>query len=193
MTAVGARLRAIRRARDLTLKEVAEGAGLSKSFISQIESGVVNPSIASLNRITEFLEISPSELLEQQDLDRTNGHSGEQEAAFVAIVRKDQRKGLVWADSPRPTYLLTPDLQHRIEVLLTDLEPGMDHQESWTQHVGEEFGFVLAGSVEYLIGENVYPLDEGDSIYFGTTTPHKVRASGNKPARVIMVLTPPWF
>jgi quercetin dioxygenase-like cupin family protein len=88
--------------------------------------------------------------------------------------------------------LLTPDLQRKLEVLLNELMPGDTVDEAYT-HEGEEFGFVLEGQYEVTVGDEVYVLDEGDSISYPSHLPHKMRVVGDRPSRSIWVITPPSF
>jgi quercetin dioxygenase-like cupin family protein len=108
------------------------------------------------------------------------------------VVRKDQRKTLAWPGRPWKTYLLTPDVQGELEVLLNELQPGATIDDAYT-HEGEEFGFVLEGSYEVTVGGAVYVLEEGDSISYSSRIPHKMRVVGDRPSRSIWVITPPSF
>lgn len=195
---LGERLKSIRRARNVTLRELAAGAGLSKSFISQIESGSVNPSIASLTRIVEYLGVAPSELLDEPVPVPASAVSSPHRPADVAlvdvaIVRHDGRKGLVYPGSNRKTHLLTPDLQRQMMVILISMEPGEGTGDMPYSHIGEEFGWAVSGSMEVLLKDEVHILEEGDSITFDAQIPHSIRAINDAPASILMVLVPPAF
>lgn len=191
--AIGQRLRELRRARSLTLKDIAEGAGLAQSFISQIEAGAANPSIASLQRIGKVLGLTLAELFNDPsaDADGTGQPTADEERARV--VRKDQRRLIRWPGSAGSAYLLTPDLRHKLEVFLNVREPGHTTGEEGYTHEGEEFGLILEGSYEVTVKDDTFVLEEGDAIYFSSRLPHRIRVLGRKPGRSLWVVTPPSF
>ncbi len=180
----------------MTLQAMADESGLSKSFISQIESGDANPSIASLRKIAGSLAMPLAALfqVEQKNGDfGANGDRIEKPQSPVSVVRKDRRKMLVWPGQNAKTYLLTPDLQRELEVTLSEMEPGADTGSDTYSHNGEECGFVLEGSLEVTICGQVYMLEAGDAIAFPSHLPHRQRVLGENTARTIWVNTPPSY
>jgi len=192
---LGRQLRELRRDRGLTVQQLAAHTGLSRTSLTRIEAGTANPSVGTLKKVAGALGVSIGDLF-------TNGsdiHESEPPLAHsiaasteVRVVRKDKRKTLSWPGRPWKTYLLTPDLQRKLEVLLNELEPGDTSDEFYT-HEGEAFGFVMEGSYEITVGDNVYVLEEGDSIYYPSHLPHKMRVVGDRPTRALWVITPPSF
>jgi transcriptional regulator with XRE-family HTH domain len=199
---LGAKLKEIRRGQGVTLQQIADQTGLSKSFVSQIETGAANPSIGSLKKITDVLGVPLGALF-------TNGEHrpGEPPAALsnsngalqavdpsgaVRVVRRNRRKVLIEPGKKGKMYLLTPDLQRKLEVILGEEEPG-NADEEWYSHIGEECGFVLEGRYEVCVGDQVFVLEAGDSITFPSHIPHKTRVLGDQPVRTIWVITPPSF
>ena len=198
---LGGKLRAIRKSKALTLQQVATGADLSKAFVSQIESGVANPSLASLKRVVDVLG-TPLAALFDGDAHGDGAGSGapgraaEEGGAEVRVVRKDRRKMVVWPGRKTPCYLLTPDLQGKLEVLLDILEPGDSSggtDERCITHEGEEFGLILEGRYEVTVGGQVFVLEEGDSVTYPSRLPHRGRALGDQRVRTLWVITPPSF
>jgi transcriptional regulator with XRE-family HTH domain len=193
---LGDKLRAIRKDRRLTLQQVADAAGLSKAFVSQIESGTANPSLASLKRVGNALEIPLAALFEDEPNGSEPAAPSAEEPAEVRVVRKHRRKQIVWPGRSAPSYLLTPDLRGRLEVLLDILEPGAPRQEDDERcmtHEGEEFGFILEGRYEATVNGQVFVLEEGDSITYPSRLPHRGRALGDQGVRTLWVITPPSF
>lgn len=188
--AIGGRLKKIRKLRDLTLAEVADGAGVSKSFVSQIETGTAQPSIGTLKRIVDVLGISLASLFDGAD--QVEGVPEPEAKRRVRVVRKNQRKHLQWPNGA-VAELLTPDLQGKLEVLLTAHGPEPDRIVDPYVHEGEEFGLVLEGAYEVVVNDDVFVLEEGDAIHFQSDQPHTVRAIGDVPPRVLWVITPPTF
>lgn len=196
MTEVGEQLRALRRQHGLTLQQLAARTDLSRTFISQIESGTANPSIGTLKKIADAFGVPMGALFTDGPADPSaNGYAADQNGPTrndVRVVRKDRRKTLMWPGRPWKASLLTPDLQRKLEVILNELEPGDTVDEAYT-HEGEEFGFVLEGMYEVTVGDQVYVLEEGDSISYPSHLPHKMRVVGDRPTRTIWVITPPSF
>jgi len=179
-------IRKTRREKRFTLKKMAEETGISVNYLSQIERGNTNPSIGILKKITSALGISLLELGDESL--RTPFHREE-----VAVVRRHMRKKLVYPKSKLEEYLLTPDLNRKLEVLLSESKPGKYREDVWYSHEGEEFGFVLEGQYEVTVKDKVYILNEGDSIYYPSHLPHKMRGIGHKRCKTLWVITPPSF
>ena len=179
-------IRQIRKAKGFTLRDMAEKTGISSNYLSQIERGETNPSIGTIKRITNALGVPFMGLANENPGPNTANQK-------VAIVRKDMRKVLVFPKSKLKQYLLTPDLQRKLEVLYGEVEPSEEYEEVWYGHEGEEFGFILEGRYEVTIEDEVHILEEGDCIYFQSHLPHKMRGIGSKPCKTIWVITPPSF
>jgi transcriptional regulator with XRE-family HTH domain len=192
----GSKLREARKSLRLTIQKVADAAGISKSFLSQIENDQAKPSIATLKRIASFLNLQLAELFDDTSKtdaheggERTSGHAG----PLARVVRSDQRKVLRWPGSRSTSHLLTPDLKRKLEVILTEWEPGEELEYEPYQHEGEEFGYVLSGRYEVTVGGEVYELKEGDTIYYQSHHPHRMRVLGSRRAVTLWVITPPSF
>jgi transcriptional regulator with XRE-family HTH domain len=197
MVEVGQQLRAVRRSKGITLTQLAALTNLSRSFLSQIEAGTANPSVGTLKKVADALGLTMAALFSEGESDVGNaneaeGRQGKPVASPVRVVRRDRRKILQWPGRPWKTYLLTPNLQGKLEVLLNELEPGDTFDESYT-HEGEEFGLVLEGSYEVTVGDEVYVLEAGDSISYPSHLPHKMRVVGDRPVKALWVITPPSF
>jgi transcriptional regulator with XRE-family HTH domain len=201
---LGERLRAARKARGITLQQVAERTGLSKSFVSQVETGTATPSIVSLVGIARALDVPAGALIEglhgQGSVEGAGTHgapAGEtsREGAKVPevkVVRRDGRKTLGYVGSAGQIELLTPDLQRQLEVILTEEPPGS--ASDVYSHEGEEFGLVLQGRYEVTVADQTYVLEEGDTISFPSAIPHRTRALTEEGStRTLWVITPPSF
>jgi transcriptional regulator with XRE-family HTH domain len=192
--AVGRRIRTERRARDWTVDQVAEKAGVSKGLVSQLERGVGNPSLGNLQKLAQALDLPLSQLF----LD------GEPVAAPVAadwrpprpafgIVRADARKQLVFPRE-RITYeLLTPDLQRSLEVLRCVIPHDWDTQRTPFCHAGEECVYVISGRLEGHVGDESFVLEPGDCAGYPADLPHWWRSLSSGEGEVICAITPPSF
>lgn len=196
---IGLKLRLLRTTKGLTLTQVAEAAGLSPSFISQVERGLTNPSVNSLKRIGDVLGIPIASLFnhDQQSeihgIQLDNDEKDNIDANDVRIVRRDHRKGLVWPGENAKSELLTPDLQRKFMVTLNVVDSGCEIAMKPYSHKGEEFALVLEGRYEITIADKTYILEEGDSIYFPSHLLHSSRTIGDKPARTLWIIAPPSF
>jgi transcriptional regulator with XRE-family HTH domain len=179
-------IRKLRKEKHITLKKMAEETGISINYLSQIERGKTNPSVGILKRITSVLGVSLLGL-GGEPLRNSSNQQG------VAVVRRNMRKMLIYPKSKLKEYLLTPDLKRKLEVLLSESKPGKEKEDVWYSHEGEEFGLVLKGQYEVTVEDKTYILNEGDSIYFPSHLPHKMRGIGRKRCETLWVITPPSF
>ena len=178
---VGERLRVIRLARRCTLREVAERAGLSESFLSQVERGRASASIASLRRIADGLGVSIADLFQP---------SG---PAQPRVLRREERPTLAFGVLGRK-MLLTPRPLHHLEVFVGELDPGgSTGTEQYAHGDSEELFVVLGGSVRLELGDDVHELEPGDSIGYWSSTPHRISNSGDELAEVMWIISPPSY
>ena len=187
---LGAKIRQHRKARDLTLTELAELCDISPSFLSQIERDQANPSIATLHTITAAFELTLATFFEEPN----QGDNHRLPAGTSAkVVRADQRKILIYPGSGIRNELLSPDLKRDIQMMRVVIPPGADTGDVPLSHEGEECGFVLQGQIEIWVGEEHYILGPGDTIYQTSTIPHRSRNIGDTDAIILTAITPPSF
>jgi transcriptional regulator with XRE-family HTH domain len=178
---LGERLRAIRQLRRLTLREVAGVAGVSESFVSQLERGRSNASVATLQRLAEAVGIEISDLF-----------AGEQQTG-PRVLRRQERQLLEWGHLGRKA-LLTPKPFHSLEAVAASFDPGgSTGAEPYTHGDSEELLLVLAGRVRLQLGSELLDLSTGDSVNYRSSTPHRVSNPGDEPAEVLFVISPPSY
>ena len=200
-SAMGDHLRAARRRRHLSLRELAGRIGLSPSLISQVETGRARPSVSTLYAIANELDVSLDELL-FNDADRA-GRNGEPPLTVVPVdvpapspsatagypvQRGDDRKvirlasGVVWER-------LTTDSVSGIDFLYVTYEVGgaSSAENEFQRHGGHEWGFVMSGRLGVTIGFEEHELGPGDSISIDSTVPHRLYNRGTVPVHGI------WF
>lgn len=174
---LGGRLRASRQSRALTLDQVADATGLTKSFLSRLERDEVSPSVASLVTVCEVLGISVGELFEPPQ---------------TALVRASEGRRINFGGRNVHEYLLTPGTQKDLQVLHSRIEPGGGGGgELYTLHCKVEFVYVITGHLKMtLIGETL-ELDPGDAFTFPGREPHTwANGRRDEPCEVLWVLTP---
>ena len=178
---VGERLRVIRSRRRLTLREVAERAGLSESFLSQVERGRASASVASLRRIADALGIAISDLFQPA------------EASQPRVLRRDDRPSLAFGILGRK-LLLTPKPLHHLEVFVGELDPeGSTGAEQYAHGDSEELFVVIRGTVQLELGDEVFELEAGDSIDYRSAVPHRISNAGDDVAEVMWIISPPSY
>ena len=178
---VGEQLRAIRRLRRRTLKEVAERAGLSESFLSQVERGRTSASISSLQRIASALGVEVSDVFSFNGVDRPR------------VVSRAARPAISFGTLGRKA-LLTPKPFHSVEVVAAEFDAGgSTGEEPYAHGDSEEVFFVVSGEVELYLGGETFALEAGDSAQYRSSTPHRVRNRGSARAEVLFIISPPSY
>lgn len=184
---IGSRLRHTRIMRGMTLKELADLADCSQSFISKLENGRVNPSFAMLHRLAGSLGVSMSQFLDGDDLSLHQDVMVFPARRRVRTVAQTDEKGtptlMLESLSPRGNWrLLQANLYH--------IAPGAD-TAGMMQSEGETFGYVLEGEVELILAGEAARLSPNDSFIFPSTLPHGYRNAGATNVVVLWVNTPP--
>jgi len=179
---VGERLRAIRRLRRITLRTVADRAGLSESFLSQVERGRANASVGSLKRIAAALGVNVADLFEP------NGSPSR-----PRVLQREGRPALTFGTLGRK-FMLTPRPLEHLQVIVGEFEAGgSTGDEPYTHGDSEELLVVLQGIVHLQLGTEVFELRVGDSIDYRSSTPHRLTNPGEIPAEVMWIISPPSY
>jgi transcriptional regulator with XRE-family HTH domain len=181
---IGNQVRKLRTKRDLTLQDLAELTGLSKPNLSQIENNLVTPPIATLLKISSALGVPIGHFFQETNQDTS-----------IVVVRKEDRCGVVKGPHlSRIGYqyepLAYPRIDKNMEPFIVDMEERAAESIVYNNHRGEEFLYVLKGTLEFHCGETVVVLNQGDSLYFDSIIPHGYRGI-NGPARTLVVIYKP--
>ncbi|MBB4688045.1 helix-turn-helix domain-containing protein [Amycolatopsis jiangsuensis] len=177
---LGDRIRALRMAKALSIRELAARAGVSTGLISQVERGLTDPSLQTARVLAKALETPLFDLF------------AEPEKAAVAVVRKDRR---LKQQSPHGeiSYERVSPGSGRLELLEGTLRPGgVSSGRSWT-HPSEECVVVTRGVLVVEVDGAEHRLAEGDSCYFDSRLPHRYRNDGSGPATFLVAVTPPSY
>jgi transcriptional regulator with XRE-family HTH domain len=179
---LGARIRALRLARGSTLRQLAAQAGVTESFLSQVERGVASPSIATVQRIARALGKSIAELFAA---DETAG----------SVVRVADRRRVVYHGLGAVDEFLTRAAEGaRLQVILSTIDPGGGTgDEAYTHESDEEVVIVLEGALDLWVGPEHYRLETGDAVTHSSLVPHRNTNPGPGVARVLFCITPPSY
>lgn len=178
---IGADLRSLRISRNLTQEELADRAELSKGFISQVERNLTSPSIATLTDLLECLGSSLSDFFAK---------TADEKIVFSKddhFVKEDEEglKGEI-------TWLVPNAQKNKLEPILVQLGPG-GHSQEMPPHEGEEFGYVLSGFVQLIVGHKRLRVSAGESFCLHPRETHYIMNPGKRRASFIWISTPPLF
>lgn len=180
---IGERIRKKRNEKGFSLRELAAKVELSASFLSQIEQGKASPSIENLKKIANHLEVRVSYLIEEEDDIISSFH-----------IKKGERRYVESIDSKTSIALLTSSkIDKAMEPIMYEIKPGGESGRGFFNHIGEEFVYIVEGSLDIYIEDQVTTLNEGDSFYFKSTLNHRFKNNGKKLTKAIWVVTPPTF
>lgn len=175
--AVGQKLRIVRIQKQLTLKDISSKAGISEGFLSQVERGKSNASLATVNHIATALGITLSQLFDD------NLESN--------IVRKNERPTLMYGILGRKS-LITPGSFMNMEGFIGEFEKnGSTGDELYSHGDSEELLYILRGNFEVQLGDHFYMLSEGDCVSYRSSVGHRIVNKGDKNGEVLWVISPP--
>lgn len=182
---IGQSIRRIRREKQLSLQALANKSGVAIGVLSQIERDQGNPSLKTLTRIHQALEVPLSALFEPHN-QTASGLSAEKEQQFVR--RQAQRPSLQFGSPLLLKEILSPSRDSRLQFMILTLLPGGSSGATPLSYAAEKGGLVLKGSFELSLGADKYVLHEGDSFQFDGQTPHVFSNPHPNPARLLWII-----
>lgn len=177
---IGNKIKELRTQKGLTQEELADRSELSKGFISQLERDLTSPSIATLVDILQCLGTN----LEEFFSNTTSEQVVFKKADYFEKVDSELKNKIEWIIPNAQKNMMEP-------ILLTLEHGGATYPDN--PHEGEEFGYVLSGSINIIIGNTIYKAKKGESFYFIPNRKHYIQAAGKTGASLIWVSTPPSF
>ncbi len=189
LASLGDDIRDLRKARNMTLQDLADATGKSIGFLSQVERNLTKPSVAALQDISEALGVQIGFFFQADALADSN------ERRF--IVRRENRRRIAYSALSSTDYLgledhlLSANLNGQLILGISRYKPGASTGDDCYHHQGEEAGLVIAGTLSLSLGEETYELKEGDSFSFPSHLPHRyANASSSEDAVVVWCNTP---
>ena len=176
---IGEKIKALRLSSDLTQEELANRARLTKGFISQLENNHFQTSI-SLESLADILDVFGVGLSEFFD-DRDDPN----------VVFKPSERIEVEGTGASEFHLLVPgSTNNEMDPILLTLKPG-EKLEPRDPHPGEQFGYVLKGTITLKLGSKTYAASNNNCFYFTSDQPHQIMNMGKNDASLLWVVTPP--
>lgn len=175
---IGSKIRRLRILKNLTQEELADRAELSKGFISQLERDLTSPSIETLMDILQCLGTTPASFF------------GEKNEEQIVFGKNDYFEKWDPDLKNRIQWIIPNAQKNMMEPILLTLEAGGSTYPD-NPHDGEEFGYVLSGTAEIHIGNDLWHAKKGDSFYFTSDRTHFI--STKNGCTLIWVSTPPSF
>lgn len=175
---IGAKLKQLRLQCGMTQEEVADRCELTKGYISQLENELTSPSIATLGDLLAAL--------------------GSDLASFF---HEDAEEQIVWTaadffekvtEESTLTWLVPNSQKNEMEPIMLTLQANASTSKDMP-HEGEEFGFVLEGSVMLHLGKAHYLVKRGGAFYFSSGKEHYLENKNSKPAKLLWISSPPTF
>lgn len=182
---LGFQIRSLRLAKGYSLQTLAKMASLSIGMVSQLERGLVSPSVRSLRQISEALQVPTAYFFQE----------GEPPPAeeIGRIVRRKARRRLRLTSNGMAKDLLTPDTSGLLQLTLITMQPGGSSGPDAYTHHGEDAGLVLSGAMHLWVGDDCHLLNEGDSFRFKSSMPHRFANAASGTTEVLWSVSPPFY
>ncbi|MFT3985386.1 MAG: XRE family transcriptional regulator [Lachnospiraceae bacterium] len=177
---IGNKIKELRIQKSLTQEDLANRAELSKGFISQIERDLTSPSIATL---VDILQVLGTDL---------NNFFSEDPEEQIVFREQDFFEKIDIELSNKIEWIIPNAQKNAMEPIRLTLSPGGSTYPDMP-HEGEEFGYILSGSITIRLGKHTYRAKKGEAFYFSPNSKHYITADKKSGASLIWVSTPPSF
>lgn len=177
---IGSKIRELRNQKGLTQEELADRCELSKGFISQLENDLTSPSIATLIDILQCLGTSLKDFFDDEEDEQIVFTKND----FFEKIDTELHNKIEWIIPNAQKNMMEP-------IRVTLEQGGCTYPDQ--PHEGEEFGYVLSGSITIVIGKRIIKAKKGDSFYYTPHAKHYIRADGKTGAVFLWISTPPNF
>jgi len=181
---VGRQIRDLRKAKGMTIPELALKVDRSVGWVSQIERSISSVPIPILKSISDALDVQITWFFQ--------GSAVAPQEERDVVVRRDARRKLRYTGTGVTEELLSPNLSGTLELLMSTFMPGTSSGEPYTRN-GEEAGYVVSGTLELNVDGEIFILQTGDSFQFESHKPHCCRNPGDEPTEILWIVTPPSY
>lgn len=184
---VGEKIKSLREAKGIGIEELAERSGLALEQIQRIETNIDLPSLAPLIKIARVLGVRLGTFLDDQT-----------ELGPVVCRKADSTDTISFSNNATHSRrhmqyhsLSKSKADRHMEPFIIDVEETADTDFVLSSHEGEEFIYVMEGTMEVAYGKNTYVLEAGDSIYYDSIVPHHVHGYQGQAAKILAVVYTP--
>ena len=185
---VGEKIKSLRETREISVAELAERTGLSVEQIERIENNIDIPSLAPLIKIARALGVRLGTFLDDQD-EMGAVVCRKQETADATISFSNNA---VDARTHMHYHSLSKSKADRhMEPFIIDIEAVGDAGYELSSHEGEEFVYVMEGTIEVCHGKKKYVIEAGDTIYYDSIVPHHLHGYQGQAAKILAVVYTP--
>ena len=175
---IGQKIRTLRSAKSLGLAQLGDHTGLSAGMLSKIERGQVIPTLPTLMRIALVFGVGLEHFFEQGD------------APILEVVRSKDRLKLPDTKDRMPSYFFEsldfPVNDRQINSYLSEFMPRTRFSEPH-DHVGFELVYVISGTIEIQVHDEIHRLETKDSMYFDSSFPHSYKCASDDRATAVVV------
>jgi len=179
LSGIGKRIKSLRQSKGYSQRELARRAGLTHTTISSIEAGRIDPSLGTLKRVLGACGLRMGEFFQQT-------------SDLVAVARREQI-ATVSSGGVHMRYVAPRTADRLLEITQEIYDAGADTGDDLLTHEGQEGGIVIRGTFELTLGDTKHVLRPGDSYYFASTIPHRLRNIGEVEGEIINAASPPTF
>ncbi len=185
---LGARMRKLRKAQDMTLVDLAKATGVDYATISRIETGIMTGTLECHIKLAAALGVKVTDLYAGIEEARVK------DAVTVQLPLKQGGEVYMHQAGKSSISMLTTDiLRKKLMPVLIAIEPGGATQTEEARVGTERFLYILDGAVEAKVGEATHELKKGASLYLDASIPHSFKNPGRSVAKCLSVMTPPVF
>ncbi len=181
LSTIAERLAALRKLNGLTLEELAQRASLTKSYLSKLERGLSSPTIGTVLKLAEALDVTVDQLIAKPQ--RANEILLVKAADRVPFSPSAERQGYTYeaiaterVDKAMQPFVMVPPFT-------------LAQDQPMASHAGEELIFVISGEMEVLFDDRIVRMQAGDSLYFNASIPHRSRSIGKTQAQALVVVS----
>ncbi len=181
---IGSTIKKLRLARKLTLQAVATETGFSPALISQIENDNVSPPIATLSKIAKFFDVKMAQFFNEGEDDRKFEivRANERNVASRVISKDGSSQGYFYES------LSFYKQNKKMDAFMITVTEKAAESNTYS-HDGEEFIFIMSGTAQFLLDDQVFTLNEGDAIYLDSTLGHRLLSQDGKELKALVVVT----
>jgi transcriptional regulator with XRE-family HTH domain len=177
---IGKKLKATRLRNDMTIQQLAVSSNVSSNMISRIERGLTTPSVEIIVRLANSFGMSINYFVEEAEKGSTIVHT-----------KKGQGEPIFFFEDKHQIISLTQGLRDpNFTVFFDTIEKNCSSGDGGMVHSGEEFALVMEGTLEFIVDDERFVLEEGDSIVFKASLPHRWRNLHQGKTNVLWVVSP---